>query len=146
MSDNDNDKVGYARPPKKYQFKPGQSGNPRGRPRKPRRAPTMSQRYKDILTVADTVMDMKTPAGIQKVTISEAIIFSIAMNAMKGKPAYMKLWLDLEAWAVSERTNRHPTIGLIGTLQKIVEDVRNEPDKEMEKLLDGHIRGMKGRY
>lgn len=25
--------IGYGRPPKQYQFKPGQSGNPRGRPR-----------------------------------------------------------------------------------------------------------------
>jgi hypothetical protein len=27
------EKVGYGRPPKQYQFKKGQSGNPRGRPR-----------------------------------------------------------------------------------------------------------------
>ena len=29
--DDDNDGVGYKRPPKKHRFKPGQSGNPRGR-------------------------------------------------------------------------------------------------------------------
>ena len=29
--DDDDDRVGYKRPPRKYRFKPGQSGNPRGR-------------------------------------------------------------------------------------------------------------------
>jgi len=34
-SDNPRDEaIGYGRPPKATQFKPGQSGNPRGRPRK----------------------------------------------------------------------------------------------------------------
>ncbi len=30
---DDDDQVGYRRPPKKHQFKPGQSGNPKGRPK-----------------------------------------------------------------------------------------------------------------
>jgi hypothetical protein len=30
---NDDSKSGYARPPKAHQFKPGESGNPRGRPK-----------------------------------------------------------------------------------------------------------------
>ena len=29
----DDEKVGYRRPPKKSRFKPGQSGNPKGRPK-----------------------------------------------------------------------------------------------------------------
>jgi hypothetical protein len=33
MPPNDDYKVGHKRPPKHSQFKPGQSGNPRGRPR-----------------------------------------------------------------------------------------------------------------
>ena len=31
--DNDDDKVGYRRPPKGFQFQPGKSGNPAGRPK-----------------------------------------------------------------------------------------------------------------
>jgi hypothetical protein len=31
----DDDEVGFGKPPKKHQWKPGQSGNPKGRPRKP---------------------------------------------------------------------------------------------------------------
>jgi hypothetical protein len=33
MGTNSNDEVGYGNPPKKTQFKKGQSGNPRGRPK-----------------------------------------------------------------------------------------------------------------
>lgn len=33
MDQNDDDGVGYGRPPKNRQFKPGESGNPRGRPK-----------------------------------------------------------------------------------------------------------------
>lgn len=32
---SDDDKVGYGRPPKRHRFKKGQSGNPKGRRRKP---------------------------------------------------------------------------------------------------------------
>lgn len=33
VSDDDDGQVGYRKPPRHSQFKPGQSGNPRGRPR-----------------------------------------------------------------------------------------------------------------
>jgi Family of unknown function (DUF5681) len=34
MSTNDEDAVGYGRPPKRTRFRPGQSGNPSGRPKR----------------------------------------------------------------------------------------------------------------
>ena len=35
MEKDDEEVVGYCKPPKKHRWKPGQSGNPRGRPKKP---------------------------------------------------------------------------------------------------------------
>ena len=35
MEKDDEGSVGYCRPPRKHRWKPGQSGNPNGRPRKP---------------------------------------------------------------------------------------------------------------
>ena len=36
MNKDDEDAVGYGKPPKEHQFKKGQSGNPRGRPKQKR--------------------------------------------------------------------------------------------------------------
>ena len=47
MSAEDDDKVGYCKPPKHSRFKPGQSGNPLGRPRKNRSIETMIKRELD---------------------------------------------------------------------------------------------------
>lgn len=146
MRMSDDDDVGYMRPPKKNRFKPGQSGNPKGRPLKRRHALVPSQRRKDILAVAETMMEMRTPAGMRKVTISEAVIFSIVTNAMKGKPAYTKLWLEMEQWAIDERSRNHPTIAVIEMFQNMAEDARAEPDKAVLEAVDVHIEMMKGRY
>ena len=35
MEKDDEESVGYCRPPRKHRWKPGQSGNPNGRPRRP---------------------------------------------------------------------------------------------------------------
>lgn len=41
MQDTKKDGVGYGRPPKQTQFKPGQSGNPKGRPKGARSIPNL---------------------------------------------------------------------------------------------------------
>ena len=55
MSAEDDDKVGYCRPPKHSRFKPGQSGNPRGRPRKNRSIEAMIKRELDQTVVSRKV-------------------------------------------------------------------------------------------
>lgn len=87
MSLEDDDAVGYGKPPKHTRFKPGQSGNPRGRPRKNRSIEDMIKRELD-LTIAIT-------EGGRELRISkrEAIIKQFVNRAIKGdaKPLQMML-------------------------------------------------------
>ena len=66
--------VGPGRPPKEYQFKPGQSGNPKGAPRKPRSiAPDLKALFERALSAKVTLRQgeqqkiiTKAAAGIEQ--------------------------------------------------------------------------------
>lgn len=72
--------IGYGRPPLHSRFKPGQSGNPRGKP-KGRKS------YRTI--VAATLHEkitVQTPRGRKRMTKLEALIQTNMNNALKGDP------------------------------------------------------------
>ena len=81
--------VGYKKPPKEYQFKPGQSGNPAGNVKNRTHLWRYFCRYMAM-----------TPAEIKaidrdKLTLSQAMALKIAENGMRGK------------YSGSERLARH---------------------------------------
>lgn len=81
--------VGYGKPPLASRFKPGRSGNPRGRPRGAKNRPPPpalnEERLKSIILDeayrAVTVNDAKGPVTIP---MAQAIVRSLAVNAAKG--------------------------------------------------------------
>ena len=75
---NETNSVGYKRPPARTRFKPGQSGNPRGRPKG----------RKNFQTILNEILSQKVTIRegdkIRKVTKAEAVAMTLTNHAMKG--------------------------------------------------------------
>lgn len=70
--------VGYRRPPKQSQFKPGQSGNPKGRAKGAKGMNTIA------LQVLTEKVEVRTQDGIKKMTRIEVLFRKMAEMAAKG--------------------------------------------------------------
>lgn len=88
MSKKKNSKDGRRnnQPPKNTQFKPGQSGNPLGRPRKKK-----STYEDDIKAVFGTEREVTIDKKEQVKTIRQLILEQIGIGAAKGDPKMIKL-------------------------------------------------------
>lgn len=87
MSDKDDDAVGYGKPPKHSRFKPGHSGNPRGRPLKNRSIEAMIKRELDLtISISEGGRELR-------ISKREAIVKQFVNRAIKGdaKPLQMML-------------------------------------------------------
>ncbi|MEQ8750672.1 MAG: DUF5681 domain-containing protein [Amphiplicatus sp.] len=95
---NDEYEVGYAKPPTRTRFKPGVSGNPKGRPRGAKNRPPAlnEERLKDII-IAEAYRTIEVREGAKNVTypIAQAVIRSLAVNAVKGQLRAQELFTEL---------------------------------------------------
>lgn len=83
----DEDRVGYGCPPKHTRFKPGRSGNPRGRPRKSKQLEDLIRRELDEKIVA------KEGGRDRHITKREAIVKQLVNRAIKGDTKPLQLVL-----------------------------------------------------
>lgn len=90
------DRVGYRNPPKHTRFKPGHSGNPKGRPKG---AKSLQSIVRDTLTQKVTI---RGPFGERKVSRIEAILQKAVEQAMKGNPRALAELLKLYGNAVPD--------------------------------------------
>lgn len=76
--EHDVDEIGYGKPPKAHRFKPGQSGNPKGRKNGAKNEATILQ---ELLQHKVTLTERGKP---RKITLREAIYRRIAEDSLKG--------------------------------------------------------------
>ena len=90
MSDSSDNKVGYGKPPKAFQFKKGQSGNPRGRPSRPKTTG-------EVLAVINReLIPMMLNGQRRWVTPLEAAARkTLQMTLQKGNPRDLKYLFEL---------------------------------------------------
>ena len=95
MSENESYKVGYGKPPKETQWKKGQSGNPKGRPKK----------TKDLEKLFDQELSQNIRihenGETRTLTKLEAIVKGTVLDALKGNPKARKIILDVSKGQLS---------------------------------------------
>ena len=76
--DADRDDVGYGRPPRDHQFKPGTSGNPKGRPKGAKSGETI------LRELLQQKISLNERGRARRITIHEGIFRRIIEDCLKG--------------------------------------------------------------
>ena len=112
--------VGYGRPPTHTRFKPGKSGNPRGR----------SPQSRNLKTIVKQVLDEPTPVRkdgrIRQMAAIEALVRTTLSRAFKG---------DLKAFALLFAVIKHSGYGAeaVGSTQDIL------PGEDLNAILNEYL-------
>jgi hypothetical protein len=72
------DDVGYGKPPREHQFKPGKSGNPKGRPKGAKNQETI------LLDLLQQKISLNERGKARRITILEGILRRIIEDGLKG--------------------------------------------------------------
>ena len=81
-------RVGYKRPPRHTQFKPGESGNPKGRPKK------RASLNETILSYLKKLVTITNAGKTQRVPMIDAIVMAHVAKAAKGDHRSTRLVLS----------------------------------------------------
>jgi len=94
--------VGFAKPPSHTRWKPGQSGNPNGRPK------GRTDLYTELQSVLLTRIAVGVEGSERSMTIQEALVRKARQMALDGSLAMQKIVLQLESAAPVREERRDP--------------------------------------
>jgi Family of unknown function (DUF5681) len=98
-SSSDED-VGYGRPPTTHQFKPGRSGNPKGRPKGAKNESTI------LREIFERKIESRSAGRSHKITVLEGILLRITEDSLKGNTKSATFLLNRYAAMVSGELQR----------------------------------------
>jgi hypothetical protein len=108
--------VGYGRPPAHTRFRPGRSGNPKGRPKGAKNETTI------LHEIMNRPIEIRESGKARKISVLAAILLKFAENALKGDPKSATFLLN--RYGLAER-NVPETDGL---------------DQDDRELLDAYVQ------
>jgi len=127
MGSKSQNEVGYGRPPTHTRFKPGMSGNPKGRPRS----------RKNLAAVFDAASSERvsvTENGKRKtITILEAIMKQVTHKAAAGDQRAQRLYVDLHFRLHPEGKKGYGDIELMRELGAAAADAIEKEKAEQER-------------
>lgn len=104
--------VGYGKPPVATRFKPGESGNPSGRPRGRKKTvdtPAMGEERlkRVVLEEAYRTIAVRDGDRMLDIPVIQAVMRSVALNAAKGHQRSQRMFTDLLQWVEGENKDLH---------------------------------------
>jgi hypothetical protein len=129
--DKPNSAVGYGRPPVNRQFKPGQSGNPRGRPKGSKNFPTM---FAEAMSRPVTVRDKK--GKIRTLSKQELMVEVMVNKAVAGDPkAFAAVVQFAEKFEVFKRQTQNHRENMDSALLKLKRGLEAMQRKEEQESM-----------
>lgn len=115
-------RIGYGKPPKGTRFKKGQSGNPKGRPKRAKNLKTV------LLNDLNETLPVKERNKQMQLSKLEVIIKQLNSRTAKGDPKAWPTWLSLMAKA-----------GLINSEEENWKPPSKEDREIIAEFLDRHM-------
>jgi Family of unknown function (DUF5681) len=129
--------VGYGRPPKHSQFRKGQSGNPKGRPKTPKepRAITKRQIRADVLSSMERPVTVTIDGRPTQVPIYRAIIDQLLIKAVKGDYRSIRLVMETRQALVQEHEDAQCAMAEIVSVAERLYEADPDSLSEWEKVV-----------
>ena len=127
-------KRGYKNPPKEHQFKKGESGNPKGRPRKKKQSSsdTGLDLIASIHRELGKTISVQENGQHKEVTKLDAFSAQLVAQSVNGKPSQQKMLLSLLTFHKHEETEQQT----LEQLQSYDEDLLNDLYDQLNSMND----------